>query len=116
MTTKTVAWSAEVVAALTAAYAENKDVKALAAQFGKTESAVRGKLVSLGVYVKKEAAAAGSASTANRKVTVVKQIAQNLGLAVEVIESLEKANKEALEAVLKATTKAAAVEAETEAE
>ena len=105
MTTKTVAvktWTEETAAALATAYESGKTVAELATQFGKTEAAVRGKLVSMKVYQKQEVKAVGGAS-AVRKTHLVRTLAERLGLTFESVESLEKASKGALEALLKAT-------------
>lgn len=67
MTTKKVAaWTKENTAKLVAAYAGGETpLKDLAGMFGKSEAAVRGKLVSEGVYVKK-------ASTTSKEVRASK--------------------------------------------
>ena len=93
--TKAVNWSAETVEKLTAAYTGD-NVEQLAKEFGKTVPAIRSKLVSLGIYQKQEARAVGSAS-AVRKLQLVKQLAEQLGVELEEVESLEKAKKETLE-------------------
>ena len=93
--TKAVNWSAETVEKLTAAY-NGSNIEQVAKELGKTVPAVRSKLVSLGVYQKQEPRAVGGAS-AVRKLQLVKQLAEKLGVELEEVESLEKAKKETLE-------------------
>jgi hypothetical protein len=65
---------------------------------GKTAAQVRGKLVSLGIYVKGEVKTAESAaSTAARKGSLVKAIEIFAGLPAGSLESLEKASKPELQ-------------------
>jgi hypothetical protein len=66
---------------------------------GKTAAQVRGKLVSLGIYVKGEpkAAESSAASTAARKGSLVKAIEIFAGLPAGSLESLEKASKPELQ-------------------
>ena len=102
MTTKTVKavnWSAETVEKLTAAYTGD-NVEQLAKDFGKSVAAVRGKLVSLGIYQKQEPRAVGGAS-AVRKMALVRELATSMGVEVAEVESLEKAKKETLDLLLK---------------
>lgn len=100
---KAVNWSAETTEQLVAAYAETKDLAVIAQKFGKTVPAIRSKLVSLEVYQKQEPRAVGGASS-TRKIQLVKQIAGLMNQNVEAVESLEKANKEALELLIKFLT------------
>lgn len=99
MTTKTVNWTNEVVAKLTAEY-DGQNIDQLATKFGKSVAAVRGKLVSLGIYQKQEPRAVGGAS-AVRKMALVRELATSMGVEVAEVESLEKAKKETLDLLLK---------------
>lgn len=97
--TKAVNWSDEMVASLTGRYQSGENLDNIAKDLGKSVAAVRGKLVSLGIYQKAEAKAVGGASQV-RKGHLVRDIAKHMGVDVEKIESLEKARKEDLELVL----------------
>ena len=92
--TKVTGWTKEVAAKLVAAYAGGETpLKELAGMFGKTEAAIRGKLVAEGVYVKK-GGTPEKAPTAE-KAEYVNAIRILTGLTG--LESLEKANKADLE-------------------
>ena len=101
MTTKTVNWSAEVVDTLTARYDEGRGetIAQLAQTFGKSEAAVRGKLVNLGIYKAKEKQAVGGASSV-RKIHLVAKLAELLEVEKTALESLESAKKETLELLI----------------
>jgi hypothetical protein len=105
MTTKTPNWTDAEVATLKQAYSENQNLTELSKTFGKTVPALRSKLVYLGVYEKQQATKAGASAV--RKVTLVGQLAKRLGVDAEAVQSLEKANKEALELLLKAVPEVA---------
>lgn len=96
---KAVNWTDETVAKLTTEYT-GSNLKELAVALGKSEAAVRGKLVSLGIYQKQEPRSVGGAS-AVRKMALVREVANAMGVEVAQVESLEKAKKETLELVLK---------------
>lgn len=102
--TKMVNWSESAVAELTEKYATGATVAELAKQMSKSEAAIRGKLVSLGVYQKAETRSVGGASQV-RKGHLVRDIAKQMNVSVEAVESLEKARKEDLELVLAFLTK-----------
>jgi len=75
-------------------------VAELAAELGKSEASIRAKLTSEGIYVPYSKAPAGKNTV--RKAALVAAIAEKLGVHVEVVESLEKANKVALAHIFKA--------------
>jgi hypothetical protein len=107
MTRKVVNYTEAMVARLHEGYdgsasdAERKaQVAELAAEVGRSEASVRAKLTSEGIYVPYAKAPAGKNSV--RKAALVAAIAEKLGVHVEVVESLEKANKVALAHVFKA--------------
>lgn len=100
--TKVTAWNKENTAKLVAAYANGETpMKELALMFGKSEAAVRGKLVSEGVYVKKEkATSAASRSTKGEYVNAIRILTGLTGL-----DSLENANMKDLEKLSEYLTK-----------
>lgn len=69
-----------------------------AALYGKPLQSIRAKLVSEGVYVKKEYQTK-TGDKPEAKSAIVADIANFLGVSVEVVESLEKANKRALDLI-----------------
>jgi molybdopterin converting factor small subunit len=79
--------------ALVAGYQAGETVEQLAAQLGKSVRSVVAKLSREGVYQAKNKAAGPRVT----KAQLVAQIAQKVGAHEEVLESLEKANLEALE-------------------
>jgi hypothetical protein len=81
------------------------EVDAIARDFGKTVRSVRAKLVRLGVYVAKAKAPAGKRPETKEK--IVSDIAGALGVNVETLNGLEKANKAGL-TLIRGTLKAAA--------
>ena len=105
MTAKNVNWSVEAVALLTEKYAggEGASVAELAKELGKSEQAVRGKLVNLGVYKTQEKRAVGGASSV-RKTQLVKVLAEKLGVTAAELESLEAAKKETLQLLIEKLT------------
>lgn len=97
---KTEGYSAEQTAKIVDMYLGGRgaSVEDIAAAIGKTAKSVIAKLSKEGVYV-----SATKAKTKTRKATkseLVVQVANSLGLAPSVIESLEKATHEALEALV----------------
>jgi hypothetical protein len=93
MTTTKIAtgWTVENTAKLVTAYSKGETpLKELAAMFGKSEAAVRGKLVSEKVYVKR----GGSAETGSKAEYVA---ALRILTGLSGLESLEKANMSDLE-------------------
>lgn len=101
-------WNDEVTAKAVEMYngGEGQELDAIAKAIGKTVPAVRSKLVAEGVYVKKTPRAVGGASPV-RKIALVKQLSNALGVDFDTIESLEKASKPALEALLDALNESA---------
>lgn len=93
-------YSAEVTKALVDRYVSGDAVEALATEFGKSVKSVVAKLVREGVYKSKEAVKPKRVTKAN----LVAKVAKDLGLAGSVLESLEKATHEALEALDMAVT------------
>ena len=99
-------WTAEATQRLVADYSaavdandgQAVDLSGFADQYGVTVASVRSKLVASKVYVKQEVKAVGNAS-AVRKIHLVRQIEDALGVEVA---SFEKATKQDLEAVLAA--------------
>lgn len=107
MPAKVVNYTPEMVARLHEAYdgsasdnARRAQVAALADELGKSEASIRAKLTSEGIYVPYAKAPAGKNSV--RKAALVNAIASQLGVHVEAVESLEKANKVALAMIYKA--------------
>jgi len=94
MTTKTTGWTKDTAAKLVNAYAKGETpLKELASLFGKSEAAIRGKLVAEGVYIAKATAAKTQAK--GSKTEFVEAIRILTGLTG--LESLEKANLADLE-------------------
>ena len=103
---KQVTYTEDQTVQLVAAYkdaetdAERKDVvETFATAFGKTPNSIRAKLSREGVY-QKPAKVTKSGKAIVKKAELVEQIADKLGVSSEVVESLEKATKVALEKVL----------------
>ena len=76
----------------------DKVVAQFAALYGKNAASIRAKLTSEGVYVAKTYKTKKGAKPES-KALIVSDIARFLGVSGEVMESLEKANKKALELV-----------------
>ena len=90
--------AAELVAAYEAASTDSERVSVVeefAAEFGKPMQSIRAKLVSEGVYVAKTYTTK-KGEKPESKSAIVADIAETLGVSQEVVESLEKANKAAL--------------------
>lgn len=105
MTDTTPNYSTSAVEALHAGYdgtasdADRKaQVTALGSELGKSDASIRAKLTREGLYVALTKAPAGKAPV--RKATLVQAIADALPVDVEVIDSLEKANKATLVLIL----------------
>lgn len=96
---KTVNYSAEQVAEMSAKYLSGVSVEALASEMGKSVRSVVAKLSQLGVYVKQAKAKGVSSAT---KAELVKGVAEMLGVEAGKLESLQKADKAALEVLLNA--------------
>ena len=107
MTVKTVNYTDVMVARLHEVYdgkatesEREAQIKALSAELDRSVRSIRAKLTSEGLYVPKAKAPAGKNTV--RKAAVVQAIADAMGVHVEAVESLEKANKVALALVYKA--------------
>lgn len=83
-----------------AAANSEKSLNAIAEKVGaKSGRAVRGKLSKEGVYIALEPQAAPSTSSRISKGQYVRSIAKGLGLDLEAVQTLDKANLDALEAL-----------------
>ena len=107
MTRKVVNYTDEMVARMAAVYdgeasdeVRRAQVAQLADELGKSEASIRAKLTSEGLYVAYAKAPAGKNTV--RKAAIVAAIAAQLGVHVEAVESLEKANKAALARIYQA--------------
>lgn len=80
--------------------AREAQIAALSGELGKNVQSIRAKLTSEGLYVPKAKAPAGKNTV--RKAALVAAIAAKLGVAEDMVESLEKANKNALALIFKA--------------
>lgn len=96
MTAKTQNYTPEQTAQIVADYEQGHTVEQIAEALGKSTRSIVAKLSREGVYRAKAKAAAG---TRVRKADLVDMIAASLGVAPELVESLEKATHEALEQV-----------------
>ena len=99
MTEKTVNYTDSQVESLSAGYLAGKSVEVLATELGKSVRSVVAKLASLGLYKSAEKA---EAKTRVTKAAIVAGVAIKLGLSLKTVETLEKADKVALEALFKA--------------
>jgi hypothetical protein len=97
MTDKTVNYTAEQTAQLVANYQDGVTVERLAEMFGKTTRSVVAKLSREGVYHAKTK----NTITRVKKSELVDRIANLCGATPEAFDSLEKANHEVLEAILR---------------
>lgn len=86
-------YTPEQTAQLVSGYQAGETVEALASQLGKSTRSIVAKLSREGVYVAKTKATGARVT----KAQLVSQIAAKVGAHEEVLESLEKANLEALE-------------------
>lgn len=102
-------YTAEQTAELVSKYKAKMSVEDIAAATGRSVRAVISKLVAEKVYVSPNASK--TAKVTMTKNDLVCKIAEQLGRPVELVESLEKATKPALEAVLTAL-ETASVEAD----
>lgn len=97
MTAKTQNYTPEQTAQIVADYEQGYTVEQIAESLGKSTRSIVAKLSREGVYRAKTKAVG---ATRVRKADMVDQIAECLGVAPEVVESLEKATHESLEQVL----------------
>lgn len=82
-------------------------------QSAKNANSIRSKLCSMKVYVTKEKAKVGGASS-TRKIHIVWEVEQLLGMEKNSLQSLEKGNKNHLEALLEKVAEITQVEQEEE--
>jgi hypothetical protein len=99
MTEKTVNYTPEMTATLVEGFKAGESVEVLATKVGRTVRSVIAKLSKEGVYKGKEKTAGKREML---KAEMVAAISTEIGVAEEVLESLEKATGPALMAVLKA--------------
>lgn len=97
MTDKIVNYTPEQTAQLVAKYQDGVTVETLATMFGKTTRSVVAKLSREGVYHAKSK----STTVRVKKAELVDRIANLCGATPEAFDSLEKANHEVLEAILR---------------
>jgi hypothetical protein len=98
MTDKPVNYTPEQTAQLVANYKAGESVEQLAAMFGKTTRSVVAKLSREGVYTAKSKTAG---TVRVKKSELVDRIANLCNADAEAFDSLEKANHEVLEAILR---------------
>lgn len=101
MAEKTVNYTAEQTATILEQYAQGVTVESLATQFGKTSRSIIAKLSREGVYQKK-AYVSKTGEAVQKKDETADAIGKILGLTEAETESLTKANKTALKAILAA--------------
>ena len=101
MMTKEIAqnYTPEMTAEVVLAYKAGETVEAIATRTGKSTRSIVAKLSREGVYVAKTKA---KGPTGPRKAELIAEIAHSIGTNEELIESLEKATKEALELIARA--------------
>ena len=97
--TKTPNYTAEMTAEIVTAYQAGESVESIATRLEKTPRSIVAKLAREGVYKAKTKA---KGETAPRKAELITEIAHAIGTNEELIESLEKATREALELIVKA--------------
>lgn len=97
--TKTVNYTAEMTAEIVQAYQAGETVEAIATRMEKSTRSIVAKLSKEGVYVAKTKA---KANAVPRKAELIAQIAHAINTNEELLESLEKATREALELIAKA--------------
>jgi len=97
MSAKVINYTAEQTAAIVEAFQNGTAIEAIATQVGKSVRSVVAKLSREGVYKSKAKAVAASRVT---KADLIAKIAEQMDVDVAKLESLEKATKEALEALV----------------
>jgi len=97
--TKTVNYTPEQTKAIVEAYQAGASVETIAKEMQKSTRSIVAKLAREGVYQAKSKA---KGTQAPRKSELITQIAHSIGTNEELIESLEKATREALELIAKA--------------
>ena len=97
--TKTVNYTPEMTTDVVEAYKAGESVESIATRIDRTTRSVVAKLAREGVYVAKSKA---KAVAGPRKSELITEIAHSIGTNEELIESLEKATREALELIARA--------------
>ena len=92
-------YTPEMTTQIVEAYKSGQTVEQLAQETGKSTRSIVAKLAREGVYHAKTKAKAGQTV---RKAELITEIAHSIGTNEELIESLEKATKEALELIARA--------------
>ncbi len=92
-------YTPEMTAEIVEAYKSGETVEVIAERTGKTVRSVVAKLSREGVYIPKTKA---KGTNVVRKAELITEIAFAIGTSEELIESLEKATKEALELIARA--------------
>lgn len=92
-------YTPEMTTQIVEAYKSGQTVEQIAAETGKSTRSIVAKLAREGVYVAKSKA---KGAQTVRKSELITQIAHSIGTNEELIESLEKATKEALELIAQA--------------
>jgi len=98
MNAKVENYTAEMTNTIVEGYKAGETAEVLAAKIGKSVRSVVAKLSREGVYVRKGKTTKGGKTVT--KANLIAKIAEKAGVDVEVLASLEKANKEALEALI----------------
>jgi len=101
--TKVLAYSADLVASIVSQYESGVALETIAKDAGKTVPMIRSKLVSEGVYVAKARVSKATGTVPVRKLALAQAIAAKVESETG-LESLEKASKSDLEALLAAVT------------
>jgi hypothetical protein len=99
MTTTTTNYTPEMTMEVVNSYKAGDTVETIAERTGKSVRSIVAKLSREGVYVAKSKA---KGVAAPRKAELITEIATAIGTSEEVIESLEKATREALELIARA--------------
>lgn len=97
-------YTKEMTDALVAQYSEGTDTKTIAEQLGVPERSVIAKLSALGIYKKKEYRTKRG-EVPIKKEEYIQRIADQLNCSVDILESLEKANKNVLRLIQEALIK-----------
>ena len=92
-------YTPEMTAQIVEAYKSGESAESIAQRMGKTVRSVVAKLSREGVYIPK---AKAKGVQGPRKAELITEIAHSIGTSEELIESLEKATKEALELIARA--------------
>jgi site-specific recombinase XerC len=98
-TTKTINYTPQLTAEIVQAYQAGETVESIATRLEKSTRSIVAKLAREGVYQAKNKA---KGVQAPKKAELISEIAHSIGTSEELIESLEKATREALELIAKA--------------